>query len=75
MSSITLGSAGPINVLDFGPFLDGTRKWEVAEGMISSFKEIGFVYLVNHGIPKNKIDSMFDLVIQITGSVRLYVLC
>lgn len=33
-----------------------------ATGMVDSFKRVGFVYLVNHGIPKDKIRTMFDWV-------------
>lgn len=63
-STIMLDSAGPVNVLDFGLFLDGSHKQEVAEAIISSFKKIGFVCLINHGLSKEKTEAMFDLVIE-----------
>ncbi|KAK0461813.1 Clavaminate synthase-like protein [Desarmillaria tabescens] len=47
-----------IPVVDFGPFRDGTRKQEVADAILTSFKEVGFVYLVNHGIPQEKMDGI-----------------
>ncbi|KAK0461812.1 Clavaminate synthase-like protein [Desarmillaria tabescens] len=47
-----------IPVVDFGPFRDGTRKQEVADAILKSFKEVGFVYLVNHGIPQEKMDGI-----------------
>ncbi|KAF8188902.1 thymine dioxygenase [Mycena galopus ATCC 62051] len=49
-----------ISVVDFGPFLDGSAKQEVADKMVSAFKEIGFVYLINHGIPEQKSAQMFE---------------
>ncbi|KAF8188900.1 thymine dioxygenase [Mycena galopus ATCC 62051] len=49
-----------ISVVDFGPFLDGSAKQEVADKMVSAFKEIGFVYLINHGIPEQKRAQMFE---------------
>ncbi|EPQ53023.1 Clavaminate synthase-like protein [Gloeophyllum trabeum ATCC 11539] len=59
MSSVKLGDAGDISILDFGPFLDGTNKQAVADAVLASFREMGFVYLVNHGLPQDKIDGMF----------------
>ncbi|OJT13986.1 UPF0676 protein [Trametes pubescens] len=60
MPSVTLGDAHGIAVLDFGSFLDGSARDDVARAMVDSFKRVGFVYLVNHGIPKDKIRAMFD---------------
>ncbi|KAI0761932.1 thymine dioxygenase [Trametes elegans] len=60
MSTVLLGEATGISILDFGAFLDGSAKQEVASAMLESFKRIGFVYLVNHGIPDAKIRDMFD---------------
>lgn len=51
-----------IDLVDFGPFLDGSSKQSVGEAIVRSFKDTGFVYLVNHGLPKDKIDSMFQWV-------------
>jgi len=48
-----------IPVVDFGPFIDGSNKQLVAKEILDSFKSIGFVYLVNHGLSQEKIDSMF----------------
>ncbi|KAJ7319410.1 thymine dioxygenase [Mycena albidolilacea] len=53
-------NASAIPIIDFGPFLDGFNKHEVAGKMVSSFKEIGFVYLMNHGIPTEKSAEMFE---------------
>ncbi|EKM57563.1 uncharacterized protein PHACADRAFT_115792 [Phanerochaete carnosa HHB-10118-sp] len=60
MSNVKVGEAGGISVVDFAPFLDGSRKQEVADAIVQSFKDIGFVYLVNHGLAQDKVDGMFD---------------
>lgn len=62
MQNVKVGETGGISVVDFGAFLDGSRKQEVADAMLTSFKAIGFVYLVNHGLPQSSIDTMFDWV-------------
>ena len=48
--------------MDFKPFLDGSAKQDVANAILDSFKRVGFVYLVNHGIPEDKIKGMFEWV-------------
>ncbi|KAJ7217615.1 thymine dioxygenase [Mycena rebaudengoi] len=62
MSSVTLtenqGNAA-ISVVDFAPFLDGSNKQGVANEILSSFKQVGFVYLLNHGLPQDQIAKMF----------------
>ena len=62
MSSIKVGFGGDISIVDFQPFLDGTNKQAVADAILDSFKEIGFVYLINHGLPHSKINEMFKWV-------------
>jgi len=62
MSNITLKTESGIHVVDFKPFMDGTDKQAVADAILTSFKNVGFVYLVNHPVPKEKIDSMFEWV-------------
>ncbi|KAF7791654.1 hypothetical protein EIP86_002676 [Pleurotus ostreatoroseus] len=59
-NNVKLGQTGGISVIDFGAFLDGSKKQAVADAMIASFKSIGFVYLVNHGLPQDKIRGMFE---------------
>jgi len=51
-----------VKTVDFGPFLDGSDKQGVANAILDSFKSIGFVYLVNHGLDNVKIASMFKSV-------------
>ena len=46
-----------IAIVDFAHFLDGSDKQSVADAILASFKHIGFVYLVNHGLPDDKIRS------------------
>ena len=62
MTSVLLGNTHGISVVDFKPFLDGSAKQDVANAMLDSFKRVGFVYLVNHGIPADKTREMFDWV-------------
>ena len=62
MTSVLLGNTHGISVVDFKPFLDGSAKQDVAQAMLDSFKRVGFVYLVNHGIPADKTREMFDWV-------------
>ncbi|KIP04361.1 hypothetical protein PHLGIDRAFT_76061 [Phlebiopsis gigantea 11061_1 CR5-6] len=56
---VTVGQAGVISVVDFGPFLDNSAKQQVADAIVQSFKDTGFVYLINHGLPQEKVDEMF----------------
>ncbi|KDR77895.1 hypothetical protein GALMADRAFT_94385 [Galerina marginata CBS 339.88] len=49
-----------VQIIDLQPFLDGSNKKLVADAILESFKSIGFVYLVNHGLSQDKIDSMFE---------------
>lgn len=51
-----------IEIVDFGPFLDGSNKEGVANAILQSFKEVGFVYLLGHGLPQGKIDDMLSWV-------------
>jgi len=51
-----------LKVVDFKPFLDGHDKRGVGLAVLESLKTIGFVYLVNHGIPEENIALMFDWV-------------
>ena len=48
-----------VKVVDFAPFLDGSDKQGVSNAILDSFKTTGFVYLINHGLPQDMIDSMF----------------
>ncbi|KAK7045137.1 hypothetical protein R3P38DRAFT_3177364 [Favolaschia claudopus] len=50
-----------IPVIDFDAFFDKSTKHAVAGEMLQSFKDIGFVYLINHGIPQAKVTEMFEM--------------
>lgn len=54
--------AATVSVVDFAPFLNGSPsdKKSVADAILSSFKETGFLYLINHGFPDHDIQGMFD---------------
>ncbi|KAI0732029.1 thymine dioxygenase [Fomitopsis betulina] len=54
------GDVNGIPVISLAPFIDGSNKPAVADAMLDSFKTIGFVYLVDHGLPKDKIAGMFE---------------
>ncbi|KAJ6550045.1 thymine dioxygenase [Mycena capillaripes] len=60
MNPPTVEDSG-IAIIDFAPFLDGSNKQEVANAMLESFKNIGFVYLLNHGIPQDRVAQMFEM--------------
>ena len=53
-----------IPVIDFGPFLNGTpdQKEAVAQKVVDAFKNVGFIYLANHGIPADQIATVFSKV-------------
>ena len=61
MAGIKLGDGTncDIQVIDFGAFIDGSNRQNVADALFTSFKDTGFVYLANHSLPKDKIDEMF----------------
>jgi len=51
-----------IPVIDLGPFLAGTPGAldRAAKELRSALTEIGFYFIVNHGIPREKIRAVFD---------------
>jgi len=53
-----------IPVLDFGKFLHGSdeEKQEIAKNIDEAFRKVGFVYLKNHGVPKEMVDKAFEWV-------------
>ncbi|KAJ6533927.1 thymine dioxygenase [Mycena vulgaris] len=53
------GDAG-IPIVDFAPFLDGSNKQVVADEILSSFKHVGFVYLLNHGMSREQVAKIFQ---------------
>ncbi|KAI9768194.1 MAG: hypothetical protein M1840_005024 [Geoglossum simile] len=51
-----------IPLIDFSPFLHGGSddKLSVAKSMTDGFKDAGFVYIKNHGVPQEIIDRVFS---------------
>ncbi len=49
-----------IPMIDMGPFLDGTDRPGVAQRIGAACRTVGFLYLVDHGIPKSLIDAAMD---------------
>ncbi|KAG0125840.1 hypothetical protein HOY82DRAFT_570869 [Tuber indicum] len=50
-----------IALIDFSLFLHGDEQERVAvaKGMVDGFKDAGFIYIKNHGIPQEAIDRVF----------------
>jgi isopenicillin N synthase-like dioxygenase len=53
-----------IAVVSFAPFIDGgdAERREVAKQLYEAFSTVGWVYLKDFGIPKERIDEIFGLV-------------
>ncbi|TDL29219.1 Clavaminate synthase-like protein [Rickenella mellea] len=52
-----------IPVVDFGKFKSassGAQKRQTADEIVTAFKEVGFVYLSNHGIPEPVVKNVFE---------------
>ena len=62
MAQVHKGDVNGIPIISLASFIDGSNKQAVADAMLDSFKTIGFVYLIDHGLPQQKINSMFDWV-------------
>jgi isopenicillin N synthase-like dioxygenase len=62
MNSYDVLEESGVAVVDFSAFLDGSNKQGVADAISSSFKDVGFVCLLNHGIPLEMIAKIFGAV-------------
>jgi len=51
-----------IKVIDFSDFISGRDCKAVADALLDSFKTIGFVCIINHGLPQEKVNEMFNWV-------------
>ena len=51
-----------IPIIDFTPFLedDPAGKQSVAQAIYQACHQVGFMYLINHGVPQLKIDQAFE---------------
>ncbi|MER9657822.1 isopenicillin N synthase family oxygenase [Mesorhizobium sp. M0152] len=50
-----------IPLVDIAPLLDGTNKQAVAKEIRWALSNIGFMYVKNHSIPQDLVDSVFDV--------------
>lgn len=53
-----------IPVVDFAPFHDGSAEEAkaTAQKIFEAFRDVGFVYLKNHGVPQEVVDEAFSWV-------------
>jgi isopenicillin N synthase-like dioxygenase len=54
-------SFGRLPVIDIAPLLDGSDKLAVAKEIRGALSNIGFMYVKNHGISQDLVDSVFDV--------------
>lgn len=56
-----------VPVVDFSLFNHGTpeQRIKTAKDIVAAFKEVGFVYLVNHHVADEEIDQAFEQVSDI----------
>ena len=54
-----------IPLVDFDQYLHGSEKekLEVATEIDSAFQNVGFVYLINHGVAQEEVDKCFEWVL------------
>lgn len=59
---MTIETAVDIPIIDFTPFLnnDSEGKRSVAQAIYHACHTVGFMYLINHGMPLQKIDQAFE---------------
>ncbi|MEM1243824.1 MAG: 2-oxoglutarate and iron-dependent oxygenase domain-containing protein [Pseudomonadota bacterium] len=52
-----------IPIVDLQPLWDGSYNGvkSVADSLSKNFREVGFAYIINHQIPKNLIDDIFQM--------------
>jgi hypothetical protein len=63
----TANETPPIPIVDFGAFLKGSKaeKEDVARQLDDAFRNVGFVYLKNHGVAKELVDECFEWVCNV----------
>ena len=59
-----LSPCSVFQLIDFSHFLHGTaeEKQACAKAIVSGFKDAGFIYLKNHGIPEEAVKDLFQKV-------------
>ncbi|KAK7041439.1 hypothetical protein VNI00_009305 [Paramarasmius palmivorus] len=62
MPGLSRSESVTIPVIDFTDFGDGTseKAEEIGREFFKACRDVGFAYLVNTGIPKDKVDEMFE---------------
>ena len=62
--SASNGDDSRIPIIDFDLFLNGTdeQKGTTSAQINDAFHNVGFVYLTNHGVPREKVDECFQWV-------------
>jgi isopenicillin N synthase-like dioxygenase len=65
-----------IPIVDFSKAISGSReeKEQVAQQIDDAFRNVGFVYLKNHGVPKDMVAECFDWVSSHIQPYKIYVL-
>lgn len=61
----TASPSSPIPIVDFGKFLTGNaeQQKQIASEIDDAFRNVGFVYLKNHGVDKQRVEECFEWVI------------
>jgi len=59
---MTFHEESVVPIIDFQPFLDGTPegKLQTGKSLVHVMKTVGFMYIMNHGIPVNEQKRMFE---------------
>lgn len=58
--SLTTMVDSAVPIIDFQPFLDGTGKTETGLKMVQVMRDVGFMYIINHGIEINDQKRLFE---------------
>lgn len=65
---------GQIPVIDFAPFRDGSPEdaEATAKKIFEAFRDVGFAYLKNHGVPQEVVDEAFSWVTMAMASCKYH---
>ncbi|ODV97465.1 hypothetical protein PACTADRAFT_66530 [Pachysolen tannophilus NRRL Y-2460] len=58
----TTSPTSSLPIIDFSPFFSGKpeEKLETGKQMVKVLREVGFMYIINHGIEQKEIDDIFE---------------